>query len=82
VKLLTDLDRQAGDGDLGANLTSALSNAQAFIGNLRPQTFAEVFHAVSKGFLNTGGTSGPLFGMYFREVARAASTEPVSVGSV
>jgi dihydroxyacetone kinase-like protein len=79
MKLLADLDRQAGDGDFGTNLASALGKTQGFIDGLRPQTFSEVFHAVSKGFLITGGTSGPLFGMCFREIAKAAETEPVDV---
>lgn len=69
---LTDLDRQTGDGDFGANLTSALTRAQGFVDADDPQTYADVFFAVSKGFLDTGGTSGPLFGMWFRDVAKAA----------
>jgi dihydroxyacetone kinase-like protein len=73
--LLADLDRQAGDGDFGANLTSAIGKAQGFLTTLEPHGFAEVFHAVTKGFLNTGGTSGPLFGMWFREIAKAAETD-------
>jgi dihydroxyacetone kinase-like protein len=32
--------------------------------------------------LNTGGTSGPLFGMWFREIARAGSTEPADLPSL
>ena len=68
---LGDLDRQAGDGDFGANLTSALGRAQAFLDADDPQTCADVFFAVSKGFLDTGGTSGPLFGMWFRDLAKA-----------
>lgn len=82
VKVLADLDRQAGDGDFGANLTSALSKAQGFIDTLQPDDFAGVFDAVSKGFLNTGGTSGPLFGMWFREIAKAARVEPVDVATL
>jgi dihydroxyacetone kinase-like protein len=70
--LLADLDRRAGDGDFGANLTAALDRAQGFVDADDPQTYADVFFAVSKGFLNTGGTSGPLFGMWFRDLAKAA----------
>ena len=72
ARLLTDLDRQAWDGDFGANLASALSKAQGFLEKLEPETFAEVFDAVSKGFLNTGGTSGPQLPSR-RIVARAAA---------
>src|SRR3954452_1953076 len=72
ASLLADLDRQAGDGDFGANLTSALRRAAGFVEADDPPTYAEVFFAVSKGFLNTGGTSGPLVGMWFRDIAKAA----------
>jgi len=74
---LADLDRQAGDGDFGANLTSALRRAQGFVDADDPQTYGDVFFAVSKGFLDTGGTSGPLFGMWFRDLAKAAD-EPAT----
>lgn len=73
---LGDLDRQAGDGDFGTNLTSALGKAEGFVERLQPETTAEVFDAVSKGFLHTGGTSGPLFGMWFRELGKAARDVP------
>ena len=73
--LLADLDRRAGDGDFGANLTAALGRARTFLDRDAPQTFAEVFSAVAKGFLNTGGTSGPLFGMWYRELAKATTGE-------
>lgn len=82
VALLTDLDRQAGDGDFGVNLTSALGKAQGFLDRLAPESFADVFDAVSKGFLNTGGTSGPLFGMWFREIGKAARTPPLEVATL
>lgn len=78
---LGDLDRQAGDGDFGTNLTSALGKAEHFVERLAPQTAGEVFDAVSKGFLDTGGTSGPLFGMWFRELGKAArDVSEVGVG--
>jgi dihydroxyacetone kinase-like protein len=78
AKILADLDRQAGDGDFGTNLNSALGRAQGFIDRDQPHTFADVFFAVSKGFLNTGGTSGPLFGMWFRDIAKATVAEHVN----
>lgn len=70
---LTDLDRLAGDGDFGTNVRSALRRAQSRLDTTRPDTVAGVFAAISDGFLHTGGTSGPLFGMWFREFAKAAS---------
>jgi dihydroxyacetone kinase-like protein len=48
---------------------SLLSNSAA--------TPAGAFLALSDGFLNTGGTSGPLFAMWFRGPADAAADSPV-----
>jgi phosphoenolpyruvate---glycerone phosphotransferase subunit DhaL len=73
------LDRLAGDGDFGTNLNSALGRARANIAEDAPGDFADVFTSVSRGFLNTGGTSGPLFGMWFRELAKASAVANVTV---
>jgi dihydroxyacetone kinase-like protein len=67
---LTELDRAAGDGDFGANLRSALRKVQTRL-EADPPTARAVFAAVSDAFLDTGGTSGPLFGMWFRALSRA-----------
>ena len=67
---LTELDRAAGDGDFGANLRSALGKVQQRLA-ADPDTARGVFGAVSDAFLDTGGTSGPLFGMWFRALSRA-----------
>lgn len=71
---LTELDRLSGDGDFGDNLASALGRASAALVESPPAAVADVFAAVSAAFLQTGGTSGPLFGMFFRDIARAAAT--------
>ncbi|GAB4079864.1 dihydroxyacetone kinase subunit L [Modestobacter muralis] len=76
---LTELDRAAGDGDFGANLRSALGKVQQRLA-ADPQTARAVFAAVSDAFLDTGGTSGPLFGMWFRALSRALpETDPADV---
>jgi dihydroxyacetone kinase-like protein len=67
---LTELDRAAGDGDFGANLRSALRKVEQRLA-ADPDTARAVFAAVSDAFLDTGGTSGPLFGMWFRALSRA-----------
>ena len=68
---LTDLDRQAGDGDFGTNMAAALRH---FSLPLRGDDSA-VLRAVSTSFLvRAGGTSGALFGVFFDELARAAET--------
>src|SRR4051812_6007836 len=66
---LTELDRRSGDGDFGANVSAALGRARAAAAEA--DSTGAVFAALSKAFLAAGGTSGPLFGMLFRELARA-----------
>ncbi|MGW1739439.1 dihydroxyacetone kinase subunit L [Nocardia sp. NPDC001965] len=76
---LADLDRLAGDGDFGANITAALNRARKNIDTDRPGSYTGLLTAVSRGFLGTGGTSGPLFGMFFRELARCTTNpEPTA----
>lgn len=71
---LTELDRLAGDGDFGTNVSSALRRVRAGLPPRDSAAVGTVFHAASRGFLATGGTSGPLFGMWLREIARAGET--------
>jgi dihydroxyacetone kinase-like protein len=70
---LGNLDRLAGDGDFGNNIASALSRAKQSIDTDRPKDYCGSLTAISRGFLGTGGTSGPLFGMFFRDLARCTS---------
>lgn len=74
---LGELDRQAGDGDFAVNLSQALQRARLGLDELGGDAPGadQVFAAVSTAFLHTGGTSGPLLGMWFREVAKAWSAE-------
>ncbi|HJP79363.1 MAG TPA: dihydroxyacetone kinase subunit DhaL [Pseudonocardiaceae bacterium] len=72
---LTELDRQAGDGDFGTNLTSAVQRAETNLAAASPSAPHEVFLALANAFLHTGGTSGPLFGMWFREFAKRINGE-------
>jgi dihydroxyacetone kinase-like protein len=69
---LGEADRKAGDGDFGANLRAALRRVTAEVDAAGPRP-ADVLTAVSEGFLGVGGTSGPLFGMWFRELGRAVA---------
>lgn len=66
---LTELDRRAGDGDFGWNLDTALGRARTGLGEIDAAHPAQVFQAVSDAFLASGGTSGPLFGLWFGRVA-------------
>ena len=62
---LTELDRQAGDGDFGWNISSALKRVRTALADIDGAHPAEVFRTVSDTFLASGGTSGPLFGLWF-----------------
>ncbi|PZS39762.1 MAG: dihydroxyacetone kinase subunit L [Pseudonocardiales bacterium] len=70
---LAELDRRAGDGDFGTNLASALGQASRRMSDGPSDWASAVFARVSEGFLDTGGTSGPLFGMWFRELSKATA---------
>ncbi len=71
---LGELDRQAGDGDFGTNISSAYRRAREEARKAQPESYSEWLTTVSRGFLGTGGTSGPLFGMFFRELARCTTS--------
>lgn len=69
VDMLTELDRQVGDGDFGLNLRSAVRSALAEIDARPPAYPGEVFTRISDAFLGAGGTSGPLLGLWFGRIA-------------
>jgi phosphoenolpyruvate---glycerone phosphotransferase subunit DhaL len=62
---LTALDEASGDGDFGSNLDEGLDRAQALGAGW--SSLVEVF------LDEVGGTSGPLFGLLFQQVALAAA---------
>ena len=70
---LDELDRRSGDGDFGANLLSAIDRIEGELAGAPGAGAGEVFATVSKAFMHAGGTSGPLFGVWFREFARASA---------
>lgn len=65
---LTILDQQAGDGDFGDNLAGAAAGARRAMSD-----GADGFSALVTAFRATGGTSGPLFGLWFRAFSRGVS---------
>jgi dihydroxyacetone kinase-like protein len=69
---LDDLDRQSGDGDFGTNLESAMRRVADGLAAGTAETPGAVLQIVATAFMHTGGTSGPLFGMWFMQLARAA----------
>lgn len=71
---LGELDRMAGDGDFAINLASALRRTTAVLADLDDRAdLSEVFAAASTAFMSTGGTSGPLLGMWLRDIAKAGA---------
>lgn len=72
---LTQLDRLAGDGDYGANLRSASHRINRNLEDRPATSVPAVFTAVADAFLDTGGTSGPLFGFWFNEFAKLTTTD-------
>lgn len=73
---LGELDRLAGDGDFGASVAAAVRGARHELGDGPPTRPAEAFAALSTAYLGIGGTSGPLYGMFFRALAKAAGDAP------
>lgn len=70
---LGELDRAAGDGDFGTNISAAAQDAAAELDAVIEDSAASPFAALSRGFLNTGGTSGPLFALWFNAIAMGLS---------
>jgi hypothetical protein len=74
--ILTDLDRKAGDGDFGDNLLASTARARR-----EREGGAAPFRALVLAFRDSGGTSGPLLGMWFRAFARGVG-EPLEVAAL
>lgn len=68
---LGDLDRRAGDGDFGTNVRTAMKHLDANLEAEPPGSYREWLTALYMAWLGVGGTSGPLFGMFFRDLAKA-----------
>lgn len=70
---LTELDQRSGDGDFGDNLRGGLRAAAARF----DAGGWSAFGALGEVFLDdVGGTSGPLLGLLFTEIARGLDTDP------
>jgi len=73
---LGELDRLAGDGDFGASVTALVRGARHALRDDPPKRPAAAFAALSTACLGIGGTSGPLYGMFFRALAQRAGDAP------
>jgi len=79
---LGELDRRAGDGDFGANIRRALRRVEQRLDQVPPTSPGELFLGVAHGFLNTGGTSGPLFGLWFRGIGQASEAPTMTLAAL
>ncbi|MFD0019863.1 dihydroxyacetone kinase subunit DhaL [Streptomyces sp. NPDC127177] len=72
---LTSLDQQAGDGDFGTNLAAGVRAAGPLLDRMDGAAGpADALGAMATAFLDEiGGTSGPLFGLLFQAMSRAAA---------
>jgi dihydroxyacetone kinase-like protein len=70
---LDELDRRSGDGDFGSNLLPAVERVELELAAAPLASASEIFAVVSTAFMNAGGTSGPLLGVWFREFGRAGA---------
>ncbi|MFD4034458.1 dihydroxyacetone kinase subunit DhaL [Streptomyces sp. NPDC058637] len=75
---LTALDQRVGDGDFGANLAAGVRAAGLRLDRTEEPTGpAETLGVMADAFLDEiGGTSGPLFGLLFQALSRAADSGP------
>ncbi|MGW2472600.1 dihydroxyacetone kinase subunit DhaL [Streptomyces sp. NPDC001665] len=75
---LTELDQQAGDGDFGANLAAGVRAAGPLLDRVAASAGPSAYlGALATAFLDeVGGTSGPLFGLLFQAMGRAAGSGP------
>jgi dihydroxyacetone kinase-like protein len=79
---LGELDRRAGDGDFGANIRRALRRVERRLDEVPPATPGALFLGVAHGFLDTGGTSGPLFGLWFRGIGQASDAPVLTLAAL
>jgi dihydroxyacetone kinase-like protein len=70
---LNALDAAIGDGDHGANLTRGFAKVVTKLDEAMPETPAALFKLTGMTLIGTvGGASGPLYGTFFLEAAKAA----------
>lgn len=81
---LTELDQKVGDGDFGTNLAAGVRAAGLLLDRAGgPVGSAKELGAVATAFLDEiGGTSGPLFGLLFQALGRAADSTADSGGEL
>ena len=69
---LSDIDGQIGDGDHGINMAKGFTLFADQLGETSPVHLGEGLKSLSKTLMTKiGGSMGPLYGMFFRSMAKA-----------
>ncbi len=82
---LTELDRQIGDGDHGANMDRGFSAVLAKLDALPqpPETVGEVLRLVATTLMSSvGGASGPLYGTAYLRAAKVSNLAELDSAAV
>ncbi|MFE9829001.1 dihydroxyacetone kinase subunit DhaL [Streptomyces halstedii] len=81
---LTALDQRVGDGDFGNNLTAGVRAAQRLLdAHGEGSGPSATLGFMATAFLDEiGGTSGPLFGLLFQALSRAASGDGLTAAGL
>ncbi|MDA0349356.1 MAG: dihydroxyacetone kinase subunit DhaL [Verrucomicrobia bacterium] len=82
--VLSEADRQLGDGDHGLGMTRGFTAAKAQLEALAPTSVSQVFTTLGMALMSTmGGASGAVFGMLFQSGGMAiASAEGLDAPSL
>ena len=69
-QMLSEIDGAAGDGDHGVNMSKGFAMCEDDL-RANPGDLAHCLATLSKALTNIGGAMGPLYGGFFRAMARA-----------
>ena len=80
---LTELDRQIGDGDHGANLDRGFAAVRTKVDGLEAENVGDVLKVVATTLMSTvGGASGPLYGTAFLRAAKVTGIPELNAHAV
>lgn len=80
---LTELDRQIGDGDHGANLDRGFAAVRTKVDGLEAENVGDVLKVVATTLMSTvGGASGPLYGTAFLRAAKVTGIPDLNAHAV
>ena len=80
---LTELDRQIGDGDHGANLDRGFAAVRTKVDGLEAENVGDVLKVVATTLMSTvGGASGPLYGTAYLRAAKVTGIPELNAHAV